>query len=144
MSIANNQNTCLQLFRERLSEKVHPIIPNGNVRSFEFTVLQRNLKEWDERPWTYVCESLRKATKVGSTATVSEKSILIISHITFRAFSRAQFFRQPFSKQLYTWRGNPKSNHVSKSIIYAQNCNRIQQNQLTLVSFINLKAANKM
>ena len=26
------------------------------VVGFEFTVLQRNLKEWLERPWTYVCE----------------------------------------------------------------------------------------
>ena len=32
----------------------------------------------------YVCERLRKATKVGSTATVSRNSVLIISHITFR------------------------------------------------------------
>ena len=22
----------------------------------DFTVLQRNLREWHERPWTYVCE----------------------------------------------------------------------------------------
>ena len=36
----------LQLFRERLSEKVHATIPKGIVGGFEFTVLQRNLKEW--------------------------------------------------------------------------------------------------
>ena len=41
-------------------------------------------KEWHERPWMYVCEGERKATKVGSTATVSRTSVLIISHITFR------------------------------------------------------------
>ena len=29
-------------------------------------------KEWHERPWTYVCECLRKATKEASTASVSE------------------------------------------------------------------------
>ena len=46
----------IQLFRERLSEKVHATIPKGIVGGFEFTVLQRNLKEWHERPWTYVCE----------------------------------------------------------------------------------------
>ena len=39
--------------------------------AFEFTVLQRNLKEWHEKPWTDVCECERKATKVGSTATLS-------------------------------------------------------------------------
>ena len=35
----------IQLFRERLSEKVHAAIPKGIVGGFEFTVLQRNLKE---------------------------------------------------------------------------------------------------
>ena len=45
----------MQLFRERLSEKVHVTIPKGIVGGFEFVVLQRNLKEWHKRPWTYVC-----------------------------------------------------------------------------------------
>ena len=44
----------IQLFRERLSEKVHATIPKGIVGGFKFTVLQRNLKKWQERPWTYV------------------------------------------------------------------------------------------
>ena len=35
----------IQLFRERLSEKVHATMPKGIVGSTEFTVLQRNLKE---------------------------------------------------------------------------------------------------
>ena len=35
----------IQLFGERLSEKVHATIPKGIVGGFEFTVLQRNLKE---------------------------------------------------------------------------------------------------
>ena len=44
-----------------------------------------------------VClRGLKETTKVGSTATVSRTSVLIISHITF--VSRAQFLRQPFSK----------------------------------------------
>ena len=47
----------IQLFRERLSEKVHATIPKGIVGSFELTFLLRNLKEWHERPWMYVCES---------------------------------------------------------------------------------------
>ena len=46
----------IQLFREMLSEKVHGTIRKGILGGFEFTVLQRNLKEWQERPWTYVCE----------------------------------------------------------------------------------------
>ena len=60
-----------QLFGEQLSEKVHATIPKGIVGGFQFTVLQRNLKEWHKRPWTYVCECWRKITKVGFTATVS-------------------------------------------------------------------------
>ena len=72
--------SCLQLFRERLSEKnVHATIPKGIVGGFEFTVFQRNLKEWQERPWTHVCECYRKATKVGSTATVLRNNVLTIS-----------------------------------------------------------------
>ena len=35
----------IQLFRERLSEKVHATIPEGIVGGFE---------KWHERPWTYV------------------------------------------------------------------------------------------
>ena len=34
---------CIQLFRKRLSEKVHETIPKGIVGGFEFTVLRRRL-----------------------------------------------------------------------------------------------------
>ena len=46
-------------------------IPIGIVGWFELTVLHRNLKEWHERPSTYVCECLNKAANVGLTVTVS-------------------------------------------------------------------------
>ena len=46
----------IQLFRERLSEKVHATNPKGIVGGFEGTFLQRNLKDWYGRPRTYVCE----------------------------------------------------------------------------------------
>ena len=46
----------IQLFREMSSDKVHATNPKGIVGCLEFTVFQRNLKEWQERPWTYVCE----------------------------------------------------------------------------------------
>ena len=39
-----------------LSDKVHATTPKGLVGDFEFTEFQRNLKEWQERPWTYVFE----------------------------------------------------------------------------------------
>ena len=47
---------CIQLFRERLSEKVHATTPKGIVGGLEFTILQRNFKELHERPWTFTCE----------------------------------------------------------------------------------------
>ena len=49
------RSTNIQLFRERLSQIVHATITKGIVGGFEFAVLQRNLKEWHNRPWTYVC-----------------------------------------------------------------------------------------
>ena len=56
MSFTEEQNFVegIQLFRERLSEKVHATIPKGIVGGFKFAVPQRNLKEWHERPWIYV------------------------------------------------------------------------------------------
>ena len=58
MSVLLRASDCIhiQLFRERLSEKVHATILKGIVGGFEFTVVQRNLKEWHERPWTHVYE----------------------------------------------------------------------------------------
>ena len=47
---------CIKLFPERLSQTVHVTILKDIVGSFEFTARQGNLKEWHERPWTYVCE----------------------------------------------------------------------------------------
>ena len=35
---------------------MHATITKGIVGGFEFIVLQRNLKEWHERPRIYVCE----------------------------------------------------------------------------------------
>ena len=41
-------------FEERLLETMQATITKGIVAGSEFTVLQRDLKEWHERPWTYV------------------------------------------------------------------------------------------
>ena len=46
----------IQLFRERLSDKVHTTASKGIVGSFESTVFQRNLIKWKERSLTYVSE----------------------------------------------------------------------------------------
>ena len=54
---------CIQLFRERLSEKVYATIPKGAVGGLEFIVLQRNLKEWHERPWKATRVSVRNSVR---------------------------------------------------------------------------------
>ena len=46
----------IQLFQERLLEKVHATFLKGIVVGFECTVLQRNLKEWHLRPQTHLFE----------------------------------------------------------------------------------------
>ena len=84
-------------FEKGCRKKVPATIQKGVVGGFQFTDdFQRNLKERHERPWTVCCECWRKATKVGSTVTVSRNSVLIISYITFRD-CHLHFFRQPFS-----------------------------------------------
>ena len=40
----------------RLSKKVNATIPKVIVGGFEYIFLQRNLKEWLDRQWTYLCE----------------------------------------------------------------------------------------
>ena len=91
--------TNIQLFWERLSEKVHATILKGIVGDFKCTVFQRNLKESYGRPLIYVCECWRKVTKVGSTATVVSNSVLIISHITFRD-CRVHFILDKLSRNI--------------------------------------------
>ena len=58
--------SCFQNIQTAISRRVvgksAPDNPKGIVGGFDLTVVQRNLKEWQERLWTYVCES---------TATVS-------------------------------------------------------------------------
>ena len=46
----------LQLFRKRLSEKVHATIPKGIVGGFDITVLQRNFERMAREAIDYVSE----------------------------------------------------------------------------------------
>ena len=62
----------IQLFRKRLSEKVHATISKGFVGGFEITVLHRNFERIAREAMDYVSECQIEAAKVGSTATVSE------------------------------------------------------------------------
>ena len=63
--------------------------------SFEFTVFQRNLKEWHDRPWTSCLRVLKENNKSRFDSENVRNSVLIISHITFRD---CRVFRQPFLK----------------------------------------------
>ena len=59
----------IELFRERLSEKVHATIPKGIVGGFEFSVLQRNLKEMARKAIEMCFLVLKESNKSRSTAT---------------------------------------------------------------------------
>ena len=75
---------CIQLFRERLSEKVHATIPKGIVEGFEFTVLQRNLKELARKAMKMCLRVLTESNQSRFDSYNVRNSVLIISHITFR------------------------------------------------------------
>ena len=53
----------IQLFRERLSEKVHATIPTGIVGGFEFSVFQRNLKELTRKAMEMCFRVLKERNK---------------------------------------------------------------------------------
>ena len=57
------ERVCLQLFPERLSEKVHATIPKGIVGGFEFSVLQRNLKELARKAMEMCFRVLKESNK---------------------------------------------------------------------------------
>ena len=54
--IAHKFADALQLFRKRLSEKVHATIPKGIVGGFEITVLLRNFERMAREAMDYVSE----------------------------------------------------------------------------------------
>ena len=75
-----------QLFRERLSEKVHATIPKGIVGGFEFPVDPKKLERMAGEAMDICLRVLMESNKsrFDSYSTVVRKSVLIISHITFR------------------------------------------------------------
>ena len=77
--------SCIQLFRERLSEKVHVTIPKGIVGGFEFTVVQRNLKEGQERLWTCL-RVLKENNNSRFDSYYVRNSVLIISIVASHFF----------------------------------------------------------
>ena len=96
----------IQLFRERLSEKVHATNPKGIVGGFELTVFQRNLKEWQERPSAEAVEIclrvLKESNKSRFDSYSVRNSVLIIPHITFRD-CRVHMFSDNLSRNSCIW-----------------------------------------
>ena len=88
----------IQLFRERLSEKMHATIPKGIVGGFEFSVLQRNLKELARKAMEMCFRVLKESNK--SRFDSYSRQELCIDHISYclSGLSRAHFFWQSFSK----------------------------------------------
>ena len=54
---------CIQLFRERLSGKVHATILKGIVGGFEFSFFQRNLKELARKAMDMCLRVLKESNK---------------------------------------------------------------------------------
>ena len=76
---------CIHLFRERLSEKVHPTAPKGIVGGFEavfFKEIRKNCTRGHGRLFASAKESKKKKRRFDSY--IVRNSVLIISHITFR------------------------------------------------------------
>ena len=71
------------LFRERWLFEVHATTPKGIVGGFELTVFQRNLKEWQEGPWTFGLRMLKERNKSRFDSYSVRNSTLSISHIIF-------------------------------------------------------------
>ena len=86
------------MFPERMSENVHAKILKGIMGGFEFTVLQRNLKELARKAMKMCLRALTERNKSRFDSYSRQKQC--IDHIPYylSGLSRAHFFRQPFSK----------------------------------------------
>ena len=88
----------IQLFRERLSGKVHATNLKGIVGGFEFSFFQRNLNELARKAIEMCLGVLKESNK--SRFDSYSRQEQCIDHIPYylSGLSRAHFFRQPFSK----------------------------------------------
>ena len=88
----------IQLFRERLSGKVHATILKGIVGGFEFSFFPRNLKELARKAMEMCLRVLKESNK--SRFDSYSRQEQCIDHIPYylSGLSRAHVFRQTFSK----------------------------------------------
>ena len=93
--LANSPSVYIQLFRKRLSEKVHATIPIGIVGGFEITVLHGNFERMAREAMDVCFRVLKRNSKSRFDSYSVRNSVLIISHITFRDY-RVHFFPTTF------------------------------------------------
>ena len=90
--------TCIQLFRERLSRKVHATILKGIVGGFEFSFIQRNWKELERKAMEVCLRVLKESNKSRLDSYSHEEQCIYHIPYYLSELARAHFFRQPFSK----------------------------------------------
>ena len=88
----------IQLFRERLSGKVHATILKGIVGGFKFSFFPRNLKELARKAMEMCLRVLKESNK--SRFDSYSRQEQCIDHIPYylSGLPRAHVFRQTFSK----------------------------------------------
>ena len=88
----------IQLFRERLSGKVHATILKGIVGGFEFSVFQRNLKELARKAMEMCLRMLKESNKSRFDSYSRQEQCIDYIPYYLWGLTRAHFFRQPLSK----------------------------------------------
>ena len=73
-----------QLFRERLSEKVHKTIPKGIAGDFEFTIFSMKFERMAQKAMDIHLQVLKERNKSSFDSNSVRNSVLIMSHITSR------------------------------------------------------------
>ena len=73
-----------QLFRERLSEKVHATIPKVSVGDFECTILQRLIERMAREVMNICLRMLKESNESRFDSYSARNSELIVAHINFR------------------------------------------------------------
>ena len=83
--------TCIQLFRERLSEKVHATTPKGIVGGFECTVFSKKFEKMAGEAMDVCLRVLKESNKSRFDSYSVRNSVLNIFPYYLSGLSRAHF-----------------------------------------------------
>ena len=92
---------------------MHATIAKGTVGGFEFSVLQRNLKELARKAMEVCFRMLKEGNKSSFDSYSVRNSVLIISHITFRD-CRVHIFSDNLSRNSCKQQTDPDGNEAMK------------------------------